>query len=1278
MTEHEVKIAVELEDGMDSGGVEDKVKRNLFSAGLGICAAPKCDNRIHDNKTRLGECAHIIPRKVGSHPREDYKTPLVERKLDANLLYLCEKHHKLADNIELADQYPAHVLRAWKKDHEAWASQIKKEDRLLPADLRRRFESFMSEVESGSAKAAEHSKKLLSSLLEASKEHLWRGRILEASALLSQIELVLSDFGDPNLKEQSEILAAIIIHKNEDVHEAKRRLHQIISSNSEAHDAMFEYISICNVAPEPTDDADKFEKIVTELYPDDARLQILNAARASENIDTAKSNATEYVPEISEKGLRLRYYVQKMIVYDVAQDKEKRDALLKKAALEYPLSPRLDMFEFIFSSVDALRTEPQIGELKASLHKSADLRASIASKDPLTIRDKVAWDYHELILKCELSRLYAPDLDWTENLDSLLSNLAGCFIDRALITIIGNIFSFIRVPEDKLKPLISKLHESKVEKPEAFLQQLFLQALPYNNCHHEMLEILKENGRADLFSLHEALQANNEQVIVEKVNAIGSDDFSVSLLSFIGDEELVSKIAPKLAVSAESGMGVKFAQFEAFAKSGKHEEAIRLIASMDINTMLPLPLTRIVKIAWQEKVWRLFVPAAKKLCEFDIPAEYKTELHAKLAIALQHEGDDSAAISFAEMALENRTALGDQNAETIIILCANSNYLLGSADKAVEVFSKHNAPPSFALKLTEAQMLLRTQRNDKREKAAEKVIEGFLLAENFDDRTFVSAFEILNGINSEAIAAFTEAKAGSYIKIEDLGWIYLGDPTNALGAIPVSSGANYEAIIGKAATESILWPPDKYSKPGKTRKMIYILSAIGYLSARAAEGLENLANRGNDAVWSVQALKEDGSLDLETLKAFLNETNKSSNDFFETYSNSVLPLGFLASIERDLAKAISKITSEDRGFIRCNDGSNADIQRQQIAAKAVIEGSPCVMDGLTALVLAEGNLLQAVLEAVPHMEAPMSVIRYLRKLATDLDSVSGSVGRGSYVGGNFKFVPREENREKEFRKKLIDAASMLDKLPNKSIGRIFEDDDNDEKSLQRQIPACLIDALYLARNKGALLLTDDGIMPKAFEITEKKTPPQNVSSLAIVKVLLEQRKISFSQYLNYYSLLAGYRYHLLPISVGDLTDAVMPKTGGLVVFEPRNIEYLRIQLTLSTAYGVDEAVALKIIAGFLSHLIADDTIPEELADTTFAYTIVNFFGQRESRQQAEVLLQVCKKQMGDERWQTDLSKRKYEILKRQLSRFSETYDPLFARIPTLMKVVRPTSFEPTE
>jgi hypothetical protein len=602
----------------------------------------------------------------------------------------------------------------------------------------------------------------------------------------------------------------------------------------------------------------------------------------------------------------------------------------------------------------------------------------------------------------------------------------------------------------------------------------------------------------------------------------------------------------------------------------------------------------------------------------------------------------------------------------MLLIASDSYYSLGQPDKASDILEKSDVPPTFALQLRKAEMLLRTQQSDKVGKAAERVVQGFLLAEDFDDRCFVSALALLIETNTE-VRNLDTATDEAFVKLEGVGWIYLGELSRSMGAIPFSSGDNYKAIIGKSVGEAVSWPPDKYTNPGKHRKIIYVLPPIAYLSARAHEGLERLAQLGTEPIWAVQMVKEDGSLDFDNLKGFFAE--RESPDFFDLYCAKAMPFAFLAAAERDLTKAVAKICSEQRGFIRCNNSSGMDIDRQSEGAASALNGATYVMDGLVALMLAEAGLMERVIEAAPHAIIPLSVVKFLRTLAVQIDPTTSSVGRGGFVGGRFRFTDRSVERDKELYYKLVGASAFLDTLPGKVIGHAPNEEKDDR--LWGAIPDCLLDPIHIAQERNAFLLTDDGLMPQAYEFWQKKAAPPHFCSLALVKGMHERNQMSLADYLSYYSTLAGYRYHLLPITVQDLVNAVIPRSqSGLASVEPKNIEYFHLQFTLSEEYGVTEKVALGVVSSFLFQLLSDDSVTEDVADSIFAYTIVRFFGNRESKLQCGVLKEVCRRFLNLQVFLTHRAKRKFGVLSQQLDRFSEAYDPLFAASPSFMKIIR--------
>jgi hypothetical protein len=86
------------------------------------CAVPGCGERLtepataEDEAALIGQIAHIVS-EADEGPRADPAMPLAERNAEPNLVALCPKHHRIADQQE--NTYTVDEMRAWKDAHEA-------------------------------------------------------------------------------------------------------------------------------------------------------------------------------------------------------------------------------------------------------------------------------------------------------------------------------------------------------------------------------------------------------------------------------------------------------------------------------------------------------------------------------------------------------------------------------------------------------------------------------------------------------------------------------------------------------------------------------------------------------------------------------------------------------------------------------------------------------------------------------------------------------------------------------------------------------------------------------------------------------------------------------------------------------------------------------------------------------------------------------------------------------------------------------------------------------
>ncbi|MDB5978359.1 MAG: endonuclease [Nevskia sp.] len=97
------------------------VLKRLFAVSGNRCAFPKCEHRLVQQDTLIGEVCHIKAASDNG-PRGDVSLPPEQRHSYENLILLCANHHTVVDDDPEA--YTVDRLLKMKKDHEArWATE---------------------------------------------------------------------------------------------------------------------------------------------------------------------------------------------------------------------------------------------------------------------------------------------------------------------------------------------------------------------------------------------------------------------------------------------------------------------------------------------------------------------------------------------------------------------------------------------------------------------------------------------------------------------------------------------------------------------------------------------------------------------------------------------------------------------------------------------------------------------------------------------------------------------------------------------------------------------------------------------------------------------------------------------------------------------------------------------------------------------------------------------------------------------------------------------------
>jgi hypothetical protein len=905
-------------------------------------------------------------------------------------------------DIEKAER----VLEILERNFGSKADAATQKSLSIPPQLRALVAGFEKQLE-------EHSygtEIIIDRMLELCREFLDRHLINEATIFLSKIEQLLLEVDNGPVTAKAHLLRAILLIRSEQIPEGKKLLRQLIDANPHDIEAMLDYLEICENIPEIDDDVESIEQRVRNLASGHPKLLLIDLARQFEKQESIEIRD---ISEVWADDIRLnaRFIRQYALVCDSSRKTAQRDALIARWENELPNSPRPHLFRALFRMWDSYRSAPMSLEDQTRIAQdllsfSASERKKASAKDPINLRDQISWLMQEIRLKWDFSD---ETTDLSELRNRMFSLIEQCYFDKFACSILSDFLGILRLEPEQWRTISQRIQESNVLPSQRLLETLFFQALQYDDLYPDLEGFISKYGDNGLEAILNAIKNSDAKECAKLINAKKNSFFTLYMLESLDKHNIAVELVGLLDIDEERQAELLYAQFKILGIHKKEKEALDVIKKLPLNGVAPRVLDNVQRTAYRNKQWEIFIPSALQLLNFDNPQAYKSQLHAGLAGAYFDRGDDTNVIYHADQALSQSTDLGEENSQTLLHLLAQSAGMKGQYDEACRKFQKcEHINRSFSLFLEEANLYLKASFADKYKKCLALVMKAFACVDVLGDEHFLAALRFFIELGEVDEIPNTDEPSVEdtlFVKLDGFhsGWFYIGEEKQQLGAEGILPGSpNYNALIHKTIVDAIEWPADKYSRRDK-HKILHIVTAPAYLAIRASEAMMRAAEIGNGAAWSVQVIKEDGSFDIEVLNQFAREHFQSNNEFFEKYINTPLPFTLLCRLEGSLAKALSKIYSERKGFIRCNDGTNADIDAQKVIANDVLEGASCFIDGLSAYMLAEAGLLEAVIKVLPNIGIPTSVIRMMRQIAADFDPLQSSIGRGGLIDGNFRF-----------------------------------------------------------------------------------------------------------------------------------------------------------------------------------------------------------------------------------------------------------------------------------
>ena len=1265
-----------LIQGTDSGEVTAKIKNILALDSGGKCCFPGCPKHLTLNGTNIGKCAHIIPRKVGG-PREDWVTLLEDRRKHPNLIYVCGDHHDLIDDIASEAKYPAHELRRWKAEHEARvrASNLGG----MPAALQSKLEEMLTAISDTVRNDTNISEKLFDRLINECRALLRRGYIDKADLLITQAEMLLDDFsGNESQKLDLKALRANLLWKQGKIPEAKQLYLGVLEARDHAV-AMLDYIELCNAAPGPHDRASEFEEKVERVAAGHPRLELRKLFEQYRQQQRLSSPVIER-QWAEDRWLNGSFYFVYALLLDLSSEYAQRDAFVDKWEELLPESPTPLLFRVIFSNHDfARRATATLREASAHLDfvRLQKERILGSEKDPLSSHDLISLLVEEIgVYKAVSNQSIANPHGLKNARDKLLTQVNRSYFDRHVDFQMTRALGTVLLNPDQWETFVGQIAVSEVQASTDILDLVILQGLRIQIGYSRLREVARSVSRPDLVSLIDAVEESGALEILDWL-AVKQPVLRIILLDSLDNPALRLALVDQLELPPANETERQYFRLEALRANGQVSDALAFAKTIKLDEIIPDFIRLINHVAFKGNDYRLTIESGHKLLAIDGPDEYKAELFGKLAVAYSRSDDDLNAHKYALKALEKSEHLSDDNIHMLISLAASSLVALGRSDEVKTLSEQHfrRIAAAAELGLAFAEALLKAKVPDRSQLALSCLSEAYRSVAKTDERVYLGSLLSLNELWSRGVIK-TESQeaveANRFIKIEGIpdSWFYLGDKADAFDAVALDpDDARYKAIIGKVSGEEIDWPADKFSG-GKNKKRIRFIRVVGgYFLARAHEVMVTGAERGDSGIWSVKVKDESGAFSLENIIKFHEEAFQPQRDAFDAYCKNPLPFSILAKFEGSFHQALSKICGEGKGFVRCNNGTAADIHEQIRVARQVADGQPYFIDSLAVFLFVEAEILSVVVERLPGIHIPTSVIKSLRDLAEALRDGTSSVGRMGMVQGKLRLSEPDKEYEARFHDRLIKAADMLDGLPGKLIGNTYADADaNSERPpLEALLPSWAVDPFMLAREKGYPVIGDDALMFQAFTL-QGAMPPVNASSLSLVRALYEKGIVSWEKYLQYFRLLSSYRYFLLPVSVDDMENAVLgPTQSGLVMFTPKHLDYFNFALTLSKEYGIADSLAVSIAASFFVRLLLRDDVPEAVAEDIFPRVIIGILAKRKSKVLGREIINICADAVNLNAVAGGLARRKLSILRKQVDRYASEFNPIIQSVPSLLK-----------
>ncbi|NQS98751.1 MAG: hypothetical protein HQ591_09875 [candidate division Zixibacteria bacterium] len=366
----------------------------------------------------------------------------------------------------------------------------------------------------------------------------------------------------------------------------------------------------------------------------------------------------------------------------------------------------------------------------------------------------------------------------------------------------------------------------------------------------------------------------------------------------------------------------------------------------------------------------------------------------------------------------------------------------------------------------------------------------------------------------------------------------------------------------------------------------------------------------------------EAGIDVESIKKSIIDFYSKEREIFRLFEQKQIPLCSYITLMGSIGHALSKIRAERKGFILINDGREESFNYQKNVAEKALNGTSVYIDGTSLFMLIECGIVRDVLSKIPKYNIPASILKEYRSLI-DKFSVVSEDGTLQVSEEREDVIVRKFSKDEaeEIRSKLVSDLKYIQDNAEDVYGIPLSEKHVD--FIEQKISSIVSDACIKAqRDKDSVVLTEDSTYIDINSARTGKSRPDNFSVRSLVRCLWEKKEFDWEKYLNVFYILSIYRECFLPVTSDDLEQCLFEKRGSIITFTLEKFDKLNLNFVWSREYGVNFISLLGVSSDFISRLISDVSITDDILMKVLPKIFIPVLEGRDKRNVGDKLIKI--------------------------------------------------------